>query len=125
MFILSMLGFVFGQLYWDSFIYHLQLISVFLAIYAAMAGRTVKKILSTPFIAIVGGMCYTIYLYHFAMLHIVTKVLLSVYSTQIWWADFLLYSLVALIVVLVTSSILFKLFEKPFMRHDWYKRARG
>jgi len=57
--------FIFRQFDWQNYIYKIQMVSVFLLMFAALGSNLVKRILTVPLIPIIGGMCYTIYLLHF------------------------------------------------------------
>ena len=84
------------------------------------ANRTVRM---RPFV-LIGGMCYTIYLYHQSIFHLFS------HWTRGWWSGLPYVGFVAaqgLVLLpgcIVLSSILFILFEKPFMYPDWPAKAR-
>ncbi len=101
---------------------------VFLAYLAAFRGRYLAGFFRSRFVTAVGGMCYTIYLYH---------------SQMIWWVkrwfeeqvfgDVVIgrtgpalakLAVVSLAIVAICAA-LFVLFEKPFMRRDWHRRWFG
>jgi peptidoglycan/LPS O-acetylase OafA/YrhL len=98
---------------------------VFVAYLAAFRGKYLAGFFRNRFITAVGGMCYTIYLYH---------------SQMIWWVkrwfeeqvfgDVVIghtgpalakLGVVSLAIVAI-SAVMYVLFEKPFMRRDWHKR---
>lgn len=64
----------------------------------------------------IGGMCYTIYLYHFFIIGILGHGRLFFFET--FWLNFILTFTVVPLAVLIVSSVVFVLFEKPFMG-DW------
>jgi len=85
---------------------------------AAFRGKYLNKVLTTRLLIIVGGMCYTIYLYHF-------RLLTRIFSTEMF-ADIILYPFwkgiclrVILMVplVLCACTIMYMLFERPFMKN--------
>ena len=65
-------------------------------------------------------MCYSIYLIHYAFLH------LSVKWTKLLWIESMNYTLnlgiqvlVGVPLVLLVSAVFFRYFERPFMDKDW------
>jgi peptidoglycan/LPS O-acetylase OafA/YrhL len=89
---------------------------------AAFLGRLTPAALSQTWIVTIGGMCYTIYLYHLLVISTLYRVTIHL-QTNILWLDLLVQSLVMLPVILLVSAVLFALFERPFMRRDWPARA--
>jgi peptidoglycan/LPS O-acetylase OafA/YrhL len=95
---------------------------IFIAYLSALRGVVWNAITSNPVVFTIGGMCYTIYLWHNLVLEILVRKLHLVdhlYSrlgtTWFWWPFFVVTSLC----VLVVCSILFALLEKPFMYKTW------
>ncbi len=98
---------------------------VVLIAYAAMLrGRLTRAAIAWGPVSIIGGMCYTIYLYHpflkSAMKHLTFRLRLG----DAYWlnAGFQILLLGGLIVAV--SWILFVLFEKPFMYRHWPRMVR-
>jgi peptidoglycan/LPS O-acetylase OafA/YrhL len=76
-----------------------------------------------PLIYIIGGMCYSIYLIHYAFLH------LNVKWTKLLWIEDISYIsnlgiqvLIGVPLVLLVSAVFFRYFERPFMDKDWLVR---
>lgn len=96
---------------------------VLLAAYiGAFRGRVIRAIFVSPWIVAIGGMCYSIYLYHIHMIWR-ARYLIECYITgpvdmNDPWLCALQFLLTA-VLVLAACSILFVLFEKPFMRKEW------
>jgi peptidoglycan/LPS O-acetylase OafA/YrhL len=91
---------------------------------AAFRGRILNRFFANPWIAVIGGMCYTIYLYHTTMLWWVRQFLITYVMGPIRY-DVLPGSLLQLFVlsaaIVIVSVPLFLWFEKRFMRR---RRAR-
>ncbi len=89
----------------------------------AFKGILFNYLLRKPIITVIGGMCYTIYLYHYAMLFALAGITkkLQVHSNK-FWVNYLVQVPILILVVLIICGILFYLFEKPFMKRNWYKR---
>ncbi len=91
-------------------------ISIFLVVITAFKGKALNYIYTRPAIYVVGGMCYSIYLIHYAFFHF------SVPFTMKLWIDSISYNwnlifqiAINLPLVLLISMIFFKYVEKPFM----------
>ncbi|SHJ75532.1 Peptidoglycan/LPS O-acetylase OafA/YrhL, contains acyltransferase and SGNH-hydrolase domains [Rubritalea squalenifaciens DSM 18772] len=83
----------------------------------SMHGRALKHFLSRPWIAALGGMCYSIYLFHGAILELVKKHIVDqLIESKI---EHSLHNLAPLILtaalVFLSAPLLYLCFEKPFM----------
>lgn len=77
--------------------------------------------LAMPIISTLGGMCYTIYLYHILILSFFTRLILPGIKDFIE-SDILFFCFGILLMCfssLIFSSLFFVLFEKPFMKKNW------
>lgn len=78
-----------------------------------------RKLLTTNLVYLTGGMCYTIYLYHIASLVLISPPYIgNVLKPDIF--SFLLFTVSGLVLIWLSSYILYVLFEKPFMLRKWY-----
>jgi peptidoglycan/LPS O-acetylase OafA/YrhL len=100
-------------------------ISIALVLITAFKGFIFNWFYTRPFIYIIGGMCYSIYLIHYAFLH------LSVKLTKLLWIEGLSYMgnlaiqvLVGVPSVLLVSAVFFINFERPFMDKDWWVKFK-
>ena len=97
------------------------MIFLFIFFYMALFSASWKKILSIPFIATVGGMCYTIYLIHFPIIKIMLQGIgNNMNFTNYFLANYILINICVLFVVLVLSALFYKKIEQPCMKSDWY-----
>lgn len=87
----------------------------------AFRGKAAFRILGNPWVATIGGMCYTIYMYHCLLISLFAR-LTCRWQTHILWLDMLMQFLVMSGPIIIISAILFALFERPFMRKDWPAR---
>jgi len=97
-----------------------------LAFYLIVFGnRWWNKIFSLNGMTLIGGMCYSIYLLHAAVISAIG----SVTITGIYTDNFVLYYWVQVFIYLLTilavCSIYFLLIEKPCMKPDWPTRLWG
>ena len=97
--------------------------SIFLLFLATFKSYTLNWFFSRKFVYTIGGMCYSIYLLHYAFFH------LSVKITKLLWVHDWSYScnlviqvLLNVPVVLLLSAVFFVIFERPFMDRTWLDR---
>jgi peptidoglycan/LPS O-acetylase OafA/YrhL len=98
----------------------------FLLNVAAFRGRFTNRLLTLPWITALGGMCYSIYLWHnplFGGLIALTggRPLLDAG----WTARVSVQGLLVLAPTLALCAVYFVLVEKPCMRRDWPQRLRA
>jgi peptidoglycan/LPS O-acetylase OafA/YrhL len=97
--------------------YGLVVLGIFGLFIGLFKGKIFNKLMVHDFFTIIGGMCYTIYLVHFPLLVFFAKL-----GKSVFLASSGLYLTFALVFVLGLSSILFLLFERPFMDVNWIKK---
>lgn len=90
---------------------------------AAFRGVLSNRLISTPWITAIGGMCYSIYLIHYEVISAVGRVTKR-FGQQLPNPAYLLFQfvLVGSAIVLVCGTY-FVVLEKPCMRRDWPQRA--
>lgn len=76
--------------------------------------RLALAFLRLPAIYLVGGMCYTIYLYHFWIIQLPVRAF-DLDSHNFSMMQVLVFDIIMFSFVIAVSTILFKFFEKPFM----------
>jgi peptidoglycan/LPS O-acetylase OafA/YrhL len=80
-------------------------------------GRLSNAFARARWIVTIGGMCYTIYLYHILIIsNVMTQTMPLASITRPFNLDFALQCLLILPVVFVVCALLFFCTEKPFMR---------
>jgi peptidoglycan/LPS O-acetylase OafA/YrhL len=92
---------------------------ILLAYVGAFRGRLFRAVVGHPVIFTIGGMCYTIYLYHVTMIIALKPWTTRLALTQGYVVIYLLQMLLVFPIVVGASAVLFLLVEKPFMRRDW------
>ena len=85
---------------------------------AAFRGRIFYWLLGQPLITTIGGMCYTIYMYHWLMISGLIRLTIK-FSTHIFWLDLLIQFVLMSAIIIAICSVLFALFERPFMQRNW------
>ena len=102
-----------------------------MALYVGLfLGRFGHFCIRQNWIAVIGGMCYTIYLYHFMIINLLVPWTIQFVSPErAVRYDLLLQCVILYPVVILVSAILFVLIEKPFMKlsrraGELFRRAR-
>ena len=78
-------------------------------------------LLTRPLITTIGGMCYTIYLYHPLIKSLIARHTVHISIGKVFWVNSLFQILLLYPAIVVICALLFMLTERPFMRRDWTK----
>lgn len=90
----------------------------------AFRGRALNAVFTNPWIATIGGMCYSIYLLHYAVIFVSVKALGTKLAIDAPAGINLLVQLCVCVPPLAVASMAyFVLVERPCMRRDWPARA--
>ncbi|MDB2686262.1 acyltransferase [Mariniblastus sp.] len=109
---------------YSRFHIHLFLPFLILCSYAAaFKGRYIKAALSIPAIYILGGMCYTIYLYHSLIKALVGRFSIKMQLGFSAGTESVAQFLVISIFIVLICSILFVITEKPFMSRNVFQKV--
>lgn len=95
-------------------------VALFVSFVGLFRGKLLNAFFTNTWIVIIGGMCYSIYLLHYAMIAFLadrTDGLLM--ANQSYAMNFLLQFLLIIPIVLVVSAVYFALIERPCMDKDW------
>lgn len=98
--------------------------AILLVCLAAFRGKLTAWFLAQPVVITIGGMCYTIYMYHWFMISLLIRVTGSL-QTKNFALDLLIQFAVMVPVIVLVCAVLFAMFERPFMRRDWPARLRS
>jgi peptidoglycan/LPS O-acetylase OafA/YrhL len=96
-------------------------ISLSVLVYMCILGGFMKHLLSAKFTTTIGGMCYSVYLVHAAVLSVVLNIYLRKIVFHTYYPDLILYSIISVILVGIVSSVYYVLVERPCMQKGWYK----
>ena len=88
-----------------------------LLIVSAFQGKLTNVLLSQPLITVVGGMCYTIYLYHFALVSLLGRFTIPYTAGLQYLPQFVLQAIAIVPVTVLCCAFLYRLLERPFM--EW------
>lgn len=89
---------------------------------AAFRGRILRAVLRNPWIFTFGGMCYSVYLYHGFFKVLGGRATLDWQIGHTFWLNYLFQCALLVPFIVVGTSVMFLLTEKPFMRRDWPAR---
>ncbi len=120
---LSLMGFLFVPSIYSGTGSAIKMISMFLLVHTVLMNASMKKLFTVNAFVIIGGMCYSLYLLHYAIVSALGFVILKSGQDFSTWQSLLLGLLMA-IAVLVISSLYFLWIEKPFMRKLGLKRFK-
>lgn len=94
----------------------------FLLVCAGFRGTLTSRVLGTPAIATIGGMCYSIYLLHFPLISILGRHTIRVGARSAPWIHLLIQTAIIVPPVLLLCAVYFALIERPCMERDWPQR---
>jgi peptidoglycan/LPS O-acetylase OafA/YrhL len=89
----------------------------------AFKGVVFNSIFRNQIITTVGGMCYTIYLFHYQLIPAVLRFSRPIHLGSGFGAYFALQFLIYATIVMLVSCSYFALVERPCMARDWPRRA--
>jgi peptidoglycan/LPS O-acetylase OafA/YrhL len=104
---------------------HVALPFVIVVLYlAAFRGRVCSAVFSNRTVTDIGGMCYSIYLFHSLILYAVKHFTAPVHIGQNFWVYYTLQGALGLPGVLLLCSAFFLLVERPCMDREWPQKLR-
>jgi peptidoglycan/LPS O-acetylase OafA/YrhL len=95
----------------------------FVAVVAAFRGSVLRRFVSAPWIAAIGGTCYSIYLLHFMVVSAVGRSTASLGAGLPYVLHLALQAALIVPVVLLVSIAFYLLVEKPCMDPAWPRKA--
>jgi peptidoglycan/LPS O-acetylase OafA/YrhL len=102
---------------------HVILPFVIVVLYlAAFRGRVCSAVFSNRVITDIGGMCYSIYLFHALILYAVKHFAAPLHLGSNFWVYYALQGALSLPVVLVLCGAFFLLIERPCMDREWPRK---
>jgi peptidoglycan/LPS O-acetylase OafA/YrhL len=79
-----------------------------------------SRLFSVDTLTLIGGMCYTVYLLHYATIAAVGRITVTNVGISNFYFYFAIQAFVYILAILAVSSVFFLLIEKPCMKSDWY-----
>lgn len=97
--------------FYDTIFYMMLFVGVFCSKY-------VIHLLRHPAIYLIGGMCYTIYLYHYPLTYFIGRIVPPVMPLGDYSHNVLINFILLTPIIIVASAMLFVAIEKPFMNRQ-------
>jgi len=117
-----LMPFVLG--YFDMAGYIIKYLLMVILFFTVLTNEKLSRLFSFAPIAIIGGMCYSIYLIHEQVISAAGR-LLKYLDTGNAGINFILLFVLLITVVLIAGAVYFKFVEQPCMRKDWLKKFLG
>jgi peptidoglycan/LPS O-acetylase OafA/YrhL len=105
--------------------YLIKIACIFILVHTALSNLHMKMIFSAKPIIIIGGMCYSIYLLHLAVISFMGRLLMKSGTDVSDKSLVVPFVLVLIVSVLIISAVYFLLVEKPFMRPIGLGKSKG
>jgi peptidoglycan/LPS O-acetylase OafA/YrhL len=93
-------------------------LAIFICFMAAFCGVFTVRFLESAWITVIGGMCYTIYMYHMFMISFFIKATEKLRVSNLSFDMLIQFGLITAFII-PASAILFVFLEKPFMDRNW------
>jgi peptidoglycan/LPS O-acetylase OafA/YrhL len=90
-----------------------------------LRGLVTRFLITWGPVPIIGGMCYTIYLYHPFLKSALKHLTFPLQLDDTWWLNVWIQVILLGLLIVLVSYFLYLLFEKPFMYRDWPQRIAG
>jgi peptidoglycan/LPS O-acetylase OafA/YrhL len=81
-----------------------------------------KAVFRNPLLFTIGGMCYSLYLVHSAVISALARVVVPLVETWTYWHQFLVFALLALVAVGLAGTVFYLLVEKTAQK--WRLRIK-
>jgi peptidoglycan/LPS O-acetylase OafA/YrhL len=94
-------------------------VGVFGLFLSAFRGKLFNWFFTRPIIYLIGGMCYSIYLLHYALFSMLMPLTIKLSIHHGYWADLLVQACIVFPIALIICGIFYLLIEKPCMNKDW------
>jgi peptidoglycan/LPS O-acetylase OafA/YrhL len=88
----------------------------------AFRGLLANRFFSNPWITVIGGMCYSIYLIHYEVISAVGRFTRRISEGAPYWLHLLIQFVLVGCSIVIVCGLYFVMLEKPCMRSDWPSR---
>jgi peptidoglycan/LPS O-acetylase OafA/YrhL len=109
------------HIWYNNVIFNL---AVFIMMVSAFKGKLFNYFFTRPWVYVIGGMCYSIYLLHYAFFHFLVPYTSKIQLGMGYKVDYLLQIIIAVPIMLIVTTVFYLLVERPCMDKDWPKRLK-
>lgn len=109
-----------SKLLWGNLVFDATLLLFLVSTFKSIS---FKKVICNRFVTTIGGMCYTIYLFHYAGIFVLMNLLKDIQVGGLY-IQLIVIFIICLLVLMCFSFILFRYFERPFMNKNWISNLR-
>jgi peptidoglycan/LPS O-acetylase OafA/YrhL len=109
------------HIWYNNVIFNL---AVFVMMISAFKGKWFNYFYTRSLVYIIGGMCYSIYLLHYAFFHFLVPYTSKMQLGMGYKMDYLLQIIIAVPMMLLATTVFYLLVERPCMDKDWSKRLK-
>lgn len=100
----------------------LALLVLFFPAVAAFRSLYFRRLMGHSLLVSIGGMCYTIYLLHHFLMHLLAQYTRDLAVTRSMSVNVMVYTAIYGLPILLISTLFYLAIEKPCMRKDWPRR---
>ncbi|MBZ0264538.1 acyltransferase [bacterium] len=98
----------------------IQAASIFYFYYVVLFCNVFLFFFKNPLVAILGGMCYTIYLIHYVLISLTTRFILPSLLQMPDASAYFGFLILMTVFIVVISAVVFRRIERPFMAKNWH-----
>lgn len=102
-----------------------MMVSMFVYYYYALNNSACRRFFSIEWLTAIGGMCYSIYLWHNIILGMLYNGWLDRWSQSSYIAATILELMIILPIILIFSGVFFLAIERPCMDREWPVKFKG
>jgi peptidoglycan/LPS O-acetylase OafA/YrhL len=103
----------------NNIMFNISLLALFFGVFK---GRLFSNICSAPFVYVIGGMCYSLYLLHLGAFHLFTPLLLPTIQVYGYGWSLIVLSLTVLPLTLIVGWFFYVVIERPTMDERWIRK---
>jgi len=104
----------------SAMLHTLMPIAIAVLFAAAMRSRGLRRVFANEWVAVVGGMCYSVYLLHFLLIAVLFKITRhAILPGATFFANYAIQLLLITLPVLLLCAGFYVLIERPCMDPDW------
>jgi peptidoglycan/LPS O-acetylase OafA/YrhL len=100
----------------NNLLFNIHVLVLFIGVFKGLISNW---FFTRPIIYLIGGMCYSIYLLHYALFYFLVKLSSNMKIGMGYWWDFGIQFIMLIPIMLLVCSLFYLLIEKPCMNKNW------